>query len=87
MLYELVTKQKPFSGATRQATVNAILSSEPDRRRLSIQVCRPNWIWCSRKRWKKIASCVTKPLPIFAPTCGACCGRWTLRRRIRDGER
>jgi Tol biopolymer transport system component len=30
VLYELVTKQKPFSGATRQATVNAILSSEPN---------------------------------------------------------
>lgn len=29
VLYELVTKQKPFAGATRQATVNAILSSEP----------------------------------------------------------
>lgn len=30
VLYELVTKQKPFGGATRQATVNAILSSEPN---------------------------------------------------------
>lgn len=30
VLYELVTKQKPFLGSTRQATVNAILSSEPD---------------------------------------------------------
>jgi len=30
VLYELVTKQKPFGGATRQATVNAILSSEPE---------------------------------------------------------
>jgi serine/threonine protein kinase len=30
VLYELITKQKPFGGATRQATVNAILSSEPD---------------------------------------------------------
>ena len=30
VLYELVTKQKPFQGATRQATVNAILSSEPN---------------------------------------------------------
>ena len=29
VLYELITKQKPFGGATRQATVNAILSSEP----------------------------------------------------------
>jgi len=28
VLYELVTKQKPFQGATRQATVNAILSGE-----------------------------------------------------------
>lgn len=28
VLYELVTKQKPFRGATRQATVNAILSGE-----------------------------------------------------------
>ncbi|HSS22366.1 MAG TPA: protein kinase [Pyrinomonadaceae bacterium] len=30
VLYELVTRQKPFQGATRQATVNAILSSEPN---------------------------------------------------------
>ncbi|HVQ39093.1 MAG TPA: protein kinase [Pyrinomonadaceae bacterium] len=29
VLYELVTREKPFAGATRQATVNAILSSEP----------------------------------------------------------
>ncbi len=28
VLYELVTKQKPFQGATRQSTVNAILSGE-----------------------------------------------------------
>jgi eukaryotic-like serine/threonine-protein kinase len=30
VLYELVTKEKPFAGATRQATVNAILASEPN---------------------------------------------------------
>src|SRR4029079_2237760 len=30
VLYELVTKQKPFRGANRQSTVNAILSSEPN---------------------------------------------------------
>jgi eukaryotic-like serine/threonine-protein kinase len=30
VLYELVTRQKPFSGANRQSTVNAILSSEPN---------------------------------------------------------
>jgi serine/threonine protein kinase len=30
VLYELVTKQKPFHGANRQSTVNAILSSEPN---------------------------------------------------------
>lgn len=29
VLYELVTGQKPFKGETRQATVNAILSSDP----------------------------------------------------------
>jgi len=30
VLYELLTKQKPFRGANRQSTVNAILSSEPN---------------------------------------------------------
>lgn len=30
VLYELVTSEKPFQGANRQATVNAILSSEPN---------------------------------------------------------
>ncbi|HEV7745591.1 MAG TPA: protein kinase [Pyrinomonadaceae bacterium] len=30
VLYELVTRQKPFRGANRQSTVNAILSSEPN---------------------------------------------------------
>ena len=29
LLYELVTGHKPFKGETRQATINAILSSEP----------------------------------------------------------
>jgi eukaryotic-like serine/threonine-protein kinase len=29
LLYELVAGQKPFAGETRQATINAILSSEP----------------------------------------------------------
>lgn len=30
VLYELITGKKPFTGETRQETVNAILSSEPD---------------------------------------------------------
>ena len=30
VLYELVTGRKPFSGETRQATINAILSNEPN---------------------------------------------------------
>ena len=30
VLYELVTKQKPFRGVNRQSTVNAILSTAPD---------------------------------------------------------
>ena len=29
VLYELVTRQKPFSGDSRQATINAILSADP----------------------------------------------------------
>ncbi len=29
LMYELVTSQKPFKGETRQATINAILSSDP----------------------------------------------------------
>ena len=29
VLYELVTRQKPFTGGSRQATINAILSNEP----------------------------------------------------------
>jgi serine/threonine protein kinase/Tol biopolymer transport system component len=31
VLYELVTGRKPFAGADRRATINAILSSEPER--------------------------------------------------------
>ena len=30
VLYEMVTGRKPFDGGERRATVNAILSSEPD---------------------------------------------------------
>ncbi len=74
MLYELATGKKPFTGETRQATVNAILSSEPrSSHEYRRNACHPNSIRFSARHSRKIANFVIKLLQTFALIFVVCC--------------
>jgi serine/threonine protein kinase len=69
VLYEMATGRMAFSGNTAAVIHEANLNRTPIPASQINKAFHPSWTKSSLKRWKRTASCATRALLIFAPTC------------------